>query len=83
MRDLRSINKAVNPNGSRRARKQLAEARKEGVTGTIWVGLHLPGVLIRWRWPAYPRVFSFVSTLPVSGRGGRALNLGNKAAEDP
>src|SRR5580700_7468294 len=38
MRDLRSINKAVNPNGSRRARKQLAEARKEGVTGPFgWV----------------------------------------------
>jgi hypothetical protein len=39
--------------------------------------------LIRWRSPACPRVFSFVRTLPVSGRGGRALNLGNKAAEDP
>ena len=26
---------------------------------------------------------SFVPTLPVSGRGGRALHLGNKAAEDP
>ena len=39
--------------------------------------------LLRWRSPACPRVFSFVPTLPVSGRGGRALNLGNKAAEDP
>ena len=38
---------------------------------------------IRWRSPACPRVFSFAPTLPVSGRGGRALNLGNKAAEDP
>jgi len=33
--------------------------------------------------PAQEAFFSFVPTLPVSGRGGRALNLGNKAAEDP
>jgi hypothetical protein len=32
---------------------------------------------------ACPRVFSFAPTLPVSGRGGRALNLGNRAAEVP
>ena len=43
----------------------------------------LSSLHLRWRLPACPRVFSFAPTLPVSGRGGRALNLGNKAAEDP
>src|SRR5271157_2793248 len=43
-------------------------------------GFFFSGVLIRWR---SPTCSPFSPILPVSGRGGRALNLGNKAAEDP
>jgi hypothetical protein len=55
------------------------------VGSTLGQAIYVRGPLqfIRWRSPACPRVFSFVPPLPVSERAGRALNLGNKAAEDP
>ena len=58
---------------------------QNNVVSTLGQAIYVRGSLhfIRWRSPACPRVFSFAPTLPISGRGGRALNLGNKAAEDP
>ena len=67
------------PNELSYPQKTAESPSKVGLTPSF----SFPGVLIGWRSPPCAQVSWFAPTLPVSGRGWRALHLGNKGAEGP